>query len=148
MPASKMDSQQVLVEALLPTLTQLVSEAVKVAMAEVVQQAPQPKAEKAGKRRKARKSEGLPAFPEGFVKDATFGWKKANGSVGTHRITSIKDGVAHTRSDAGFQGTWKSTTIIAALQTKSVYLVDVTKSPAKDKTRVTTPRKARKPKAA
>jgi hypothetical protein len=147
MPASKMDSQQVLVEALLPTLSALVSEAVKVAMAEAVP-ASQPKAEKAGKRRKARKSEGLPAFPEGFVKDATFGWKKANGSVGTHRITSIKDGVAHTRSDAGFQGTWKSTTIIAALQTKSVYLVDVTKSPAKDKTRVTTPRKARKPKAA
>lgn len=75
------------------------------------------------RRRKAQSSKELPAFPKGFVKGASFSWIKADGSETQHRIVSIEDGVAKTRGLTGFQGTWKSTTIIAALQTKSVKLL-------------------------
>ena len=70
MSASQKNSTQVLVEALLPTLTELVSEAVKVAMAEV-----QPKAvedsQASSKPSKRRRQVSLPYKTAEFIQAGT-----------------------------------------------------------------------------
>ncbi len=146
MPAAPKVSVQSLIDALLPVLRTEIAQGIEDALiarsegqepaslADIVESSVEKVAAKQQKaatkarrdrkqRRKVQGSKNLPAFPKGFVKGASFAWIKADGSETQHRIVSIEDGVAKTRGLTGFQGTWKSTTIIAALQTKSVKLL-------------------------